>query len=336
MPPSPRSPRLRPALVAGALVSGLLVAPVTVAAPASAAPCLDVLGVPVCLLPPEPTAQSALTIGGDKRIGGTVSADGLTWDQPNVDTTYQWYVDDQVIAGATGRTFTLTSAQFDEGVVTVRAQGQGRGTPGTAAWPGFEPARGAPIRATAPPTVEGTPRVGSELRVDPGTWSQPSPDFTYQWYRLRTDGTPEGIAGAGSATYTVRPADAGRRLVAGVAADAVGFEKGLASTPILQVGRAASLTRLSLPRVRVKRTQVPKMTVVLSSLVQGLPTGVITVFDGGRRVRSLQVGAGARGLVRFSIPRQKVGRHPLSVRYSGDTTHLPSTSSTVVLTVTRR
>jgi len=62
---------------------------------------------------------------------------------------------------------------------------------------------------TTPPTIVGTPAIGTPLTVNEGAWSG-APDFTYQWQKGTT---PADIPGATSNTYTPVSGDTGESLV---------------------------------------------------------------------------------------------------------------------------
>src|SRR3954453_8305160 len=76
---------------------------------------------------------------------------------------------------------------------------------------------------TSPPTISGTPKVGSTLTANEGTWANAPTSFTYQWQRCASGGGACGdIVVATTKTYTPTTGDAGHALrvvVTGVNAD---------------------------------------------------------------------------------------------------------------------
>lgn len=64
---------------------------------------------------------------------------------------------------------------------------------------------------TAPPTVTGTPQVGSTLSTSNGTWTGSPTSYSYRWQRC-TGSTCTTIAGATAQSYLIDSADAGHTL----------------------------------------------------------------------------------------------------------------------------
>jgi hypothetical protein len=64
---------------------------------------------------------------------------------------------------------------------------------------------------SAPPTITGTPQVGSTLTTSNGTWTGTPTSYGYQWQRC-TGTTCTNISGATTQSYVVRQADAGHTL----------------------------------------------------------------------------------------------------------------------------
>ncbi len=141
---------------------------------------------------------------GTTVTGATLTAVPGTW--PTGTTfTYQWTASGTNIAGATGKTFVLTSAQQGRLVAVV--------VTGTLA--GYEPATGrsagiGPSQAdgyAAPtPTVSGTPAVASTLTAVTGTWTAGTV-LSYQWYASDT-----AISGATASTFKLTSAQAGKTV----------------------------------------------------------------------------------------------------------------------------
>jgi hypothetical protein len=76
---------------------------------------------------------------------------------------------------------------------------------------------------TSPPTIGGTPKVGSTLTANEGTWANAPTSFTYQWQRCASGGGACGdIVAATAKSYTPSTGDAGHALrvvVTGVNSD---------------------------------------------------------------------------------------------------------------------
>ena len=66
---------------------------------------------------------------------------------------------------------------------------------------------------TAPPTISGTPKEGSTLTANEGTWSNSPTSYAYQWQRCASDGRACGDITAGTAkTYVPTAGDVGHAL----------------------------------------------------------------------------------------------------------------------------
>ncbi len=69
----------------------------------------------------------------------------------------------------------------------------------------------------AKPTITGTKKVGYKLTAKPGKWTSKT-KFKYQWYR-----NGKAIKGATSKTYTLKSADAGKRMTVKVTGSKSGY-----------------------------------------------------------------------------------------------------------------
>lgn len=164
------------------------------------------------------------------------------------------------------------------------------------------------------PTITGVARVGRVLTANPGTWSAPSPAFTYQWQR---DGV--AIDGATAATYTVVAADAGAALSVVVTASAEGFTPGAAESASKNVQKLSSSISGSLNRFFSFGGSGLKYTATVRA--QGaVPTGDVEIYDGTRRVASAVLTTDDAGRVTIALPKLSRGIHLITARYAGDET----------------
>lgn len=149
-------------------------------------------------------APSAVTVSGAFAVGGTVTADATPWTPPAT-LTYQWLLDGQPIAGATGTSYSPVAGDAGH-VLEVKVTGTA---------PGYQTASVTSVpqtvgpRPTAPlrvPALSATPRVGVKVHVVLAAGAV-TDGLSYQWL---LDGRP--IRRATAPTYTPAPADAGKRL----------------------------------------------------------------------------------------------------------------------------
>jgi hypothetical protein len=89
---------------------------------------------------------------------------------------------------------------------------------------------------TSAPTISGTPKVGSTLTANDGTWANSPTSFTYQWQRCASDGRSCGDITAGTTkTYVPTTGDAGHALrvvVTAVNADGRSSATSAPTTPV--------------------------------------------------------------------------------------------------------
>jgi hypothetical protein len=140
---------------------------------------------PITSVPLEDLSPGTPSISGDPRVGETLTASPGTWGPAPVTLAYQWYADDEAIAGATGQTYVVQADDLGAQLKVVV-----RGTK-----PGYNPATAsalapemveAGVITPGTPTVSGTPRVGETLTAEPGTWGPDGVALEYEWF---ADGT---------------------------------------------------------------------------------------------------------------------------------------------------
>ncbi|OUE07703.1 Cna protein B-type domain protein [Clavibacter michiganensis] len=158
---------------------------------------------------------SAPTIAGTAAVGSVLTATTGTWS-PAPAFTYQWTAGTTAIAGATGSTYTLGTADLGKTItVTITATATGYIT--TSKTSVATAVVGKPAITSTQPVIVGNAKVGYSLRVVPGIWT-PRPSFTYVWYANDVK-----IAGATAQDYTPGSADIGKRITATVTGTSAGY-----------------------------------------------------------------------------------------------------------------
>lgn len=158
------------------------------------------------------------SISGTPRVGEPLTASVGSW-KPSATPRLQWLADDRPIGGATGTTFTPTTALRGQRL-SVRVVASQRGyLDGSATSPRTTPVQRGAFAVTAQPEISGIPRVDEVLQVRPGTWA-PTPETTsLQWF---ADGEP--IPGADSVQLMVDQEQIGQRITVRTTARSEGYQ----------------------------------------------------------------------------------------------------------------
>ncbi|MDY0912829.1 hypothetical protein [Rathayibacter festucae] len=161
--------------------------------------------------------NSVPTVTGSAAIGGTLTANPGNWGPAPVELAYQWKRNGTAIAGATGSSYVVTSA--DSGTaLTVSVTGTKYGYT-TATRTSSATQVGLPLQTLMPtPTISGSTTVGSTLTANPGTWDS-GVTLSYQW--KKNGGTY--ISGATAKTYVLKASDAGATLTVSVTGTKTGY-----------------------------------------------------------------------------------------------------------------
>lgn len=246
--------------------------------------------------------------------GSTLTLRPVTWNMSGVETTYQWMRNDTPIYPATGTSYTLTADDFGK-VITVRATGKKAGyLDGVSTSTPVSTTSGDAVNNITPPTISGTPTVGSYLTGNAGTWSGGwATSTTILWLR---DGVP--IPGATSSMYQVTQEDGGRAISIRVTAKQTGYADGvMASQPtVIQTLQATAPVSVS----------APNGTGVGSTLLASAPTWnqapVDTTYQWLRDGQTLWTSTGTS----FTISPEDVGK-TISVRAVGRKASFPDATS---------
>ena len=186
-------------------------------------------------------ALSDPQLTGIPGVGSLLQVLSPVWSLPGVSTTYQWFVDNVPVPGATGPTF-VPGLEDAGKQVYARITGTLAGVPvvnvlTSALLVPLAPEQ--PLAASSAATLAGTAKVGKVLTVQDPTWNEEGVTHAYQWLR---DGTP--IAGATAKTYTLAPEDLGRQVVVKVTGSKEGWTDSTvdSNAVVPQVGDAPTFT----------------------------------------------------------------------------------------------
>ncbi len=196
------------------------------------------------------------TITGTPKVGVELTAVPGTWDD-GTELTYQWFTDGDAVDGATGTTYTPGAGKLGA-AVTVEVTGTKAGYEDVTKTSAATDAVAKGDQSDTPvPTITGTPKVGVELTVVPGTWDDGT-ELTYQWLAGGS-----AISGATSETFTPGVAQAGAVITVAVTGKRTGYEdvtKTSAATDAVAKGDQSDTpvpTITGTPKVGVELTAVP-------------------------------------------------------------------------------
>lgn len=96
-----------------------------------------------------------------------------------------------------------------------------------------------------------------------------------------------------------------------------------------------SSTTVTLAKKRVKKGSRVKVTVRVNVAGMKSPTGKVVIRDGKKVIKRVTVKTSHKGTVTVKLPKLKVGKHKISVRYAGTGRVKASSSKTVTLRVIR-
>lgn len=210
---------------------------------------------PVIAAEPRPVQNTVRpSISGTAEQGETLSAQSGTWTAGS-DLEYQWLRDGSAIAGATGKTLTLTASDTGKRIsLKVTASKAGHLSATATSDPTKTVIRNT-VSYDTKPVISGTPTVGKVLKAAAGKWTAGAA-LAYQWNR-----GGDAIQGATGSTYELLAADAGHRMSVTVTGSMLNYNSTSAtSVPTAAVAKLPVVTPT--PKPTPKPTPSPKPTPV--------------------------------------------------------------------------
>ena len=163
-------------------------------------------------------SASVPKITGTTKVGSTLTSANGTWGPAPVTFKYQWQRNGKDIAGATGATYKLVTA--DAGTkTTVKVTGSKTGFKSATKTSAAVAVPLLTLSAAPVPTISGTLKTDSTLTAKPGTWSPAPVTLKYQWQRNGKD-----IAGAAKTTYKLVKADEGTKITVKVTGSKANYQ----------------------------------------------------------------------------------------------------------------
>lgn len=176
------------------------------------------------------TAPAEIALAGIPTVGAPLSLSwsGVFLPAPTT-VSYQWFVADQAVTGATGAAYTPRPADLGKAVsalvTATRAGVETLSVPVVSS----DVVQPGVLVSTAAPVVSAA-RVGAQATASTGSWSPTAASFAYEWYR-------DGILVGAARTYTPSSADLGGQLSVVVTASLTGFaSSSRASAPTTVLG----------------------------------------------------------------------------------------------------
>lgn len=296
---------------------------------------------PVMEVPPErinlvlqltcsaPAPTTAPTLGGSGRVGEQLTVTEGVWNGTFDTRSYQWLRGDDVIEGATSKSYTVKPMDLDKRISVRESVQRGDFVAVSVTTGAITGLRGTAPTSSAAPSITGTPTVGSTLTASPGTWSTNDLEFGYQWTRDGSD-----IPAATAPTYKLTAADAGRKLGLRVEAKRNGYTSGTAASTPLGVAKVGSSTLLRM--LSNKLSARKRGTAVVSVSGAGVtPLGPVTVLIDRRLKTTGTLVSTHRGVIKLLLPKLRKGAHSLQATYAGSPQVNGSTSRAIKVKVGR-
>jgi len=281
------------------------------------APASVTIPIPTPVAAGQFSSLEAPVVSGDPYVDRALVATGGDWLPRPAESEIRWRADNVTIEGATGPTLKLTRALMGKKITAVSVAWRDGYTKAVKKSPPVGPVVLGAIDVVAPFHAAGRNRVGSQMWIEPGSYTPKDATVAYTWLR---DGVP--IAGATAASYAVVPADAGARITA----EATLRKPNYATRVLHFVMGGPVTTRPELDVVTRGRRGSAVVVVDIHAPGVSDPGGRVTVRI-GKRTASMHPSGGR---VRVRIDDLRAIKHKVWISYSGTGVVEPARTSAKV------
>ncbi|HET9420698.1 MAG TPA: CHAP domain-containing protein [Nocardioides sp.] len=257
-----------------------------------------------------PVAAGVLTpvetpvVSGNPFVDRTLTATQGSWSPAPGELEIRWRADNQTIEGATGPTLTVTRALLGKKITAVSVARRDGYTKAVSRSAPTDPVVVGEIVVDQPFTAGGTAKVGSQMWIEPGTFTPKDATVAYAWLR---DGVP--IDGATTPDYVVTPADAGHRITGAVILTKPNYETRVVEFPIGDVVTTKPTMQVTTKGRR--GSAIVSVRVVAPGVSE--PDGRVTIRIGNKK----QVVPLSDGRARVVIEGLRAKKHKVYVDYAG-------------------
>ena len=161
--------------------------------------------------------QQPVTITGTAVVGGTLTAATAAWAPSGIALSYQWLRGGSAIAGATGKSYRPTAADYGK-TVSVKVTGSLHGYTSAVKASAATKAVAAGALASQTPAISGSAVIGKTLSAKTKAWGPGKVALSYQWLR-----SGKSIKGATKSTYKLTSSDAGKKITVRITGKQTGY-----------------------------------------------------------------------------------------------------------------
>jgi len=204
-------------------------------------------------------------------------------------------------------------------------------TNGTSTSNGILATQAAAVTPSRMPSITGVPAARETLTVDNGDWpGSGNKGFEYQWF-------VNGVAVARETgnRYTVRTRDAGLAVSVRVTMTMAGFAPSVATSASLTVTKLESKTTATASARKITQRDRAVLSIFVEMFGYDADMGTVKVMDGSKVLSSTKLKADGDGHITLRLKKLKLGKHKLTVSYSGSAATNASQAKPVVIKVVK-